>query len=125
MDTSSPYIATVPSAAQVAIGDETAFLILGRELVPGVIRVVRADLPYTAILLTSRIDPAELTEALDKARDPAVPIADSATIVGCAATSSEIAWIQPAWRRPGDTSLRSSAAWPSFRSEPRRQNVPN
>ena len=70
MDTSSPHIAPVPSATQVAIGDEIAFLILGRELVPGVIRVARADLPYTAILLTSRIDPAELAEALDVGARP-------------------------------------------------------
>ena len=125
MDTSSPHIAPVPSATQVAIGDEIAFLILGRELVPGVIRVARADLPYTAILLTSRIDPAELAEALDLARTRRYRSPTSATIASCAATSSEIAWIQPAWRRPGGTSLRSSAAWPSFRSEPRRQNVPN
>lgn len=43
---------------------------------PGAIRVARADLPYAAILLTSRIDPADLENALDQARDPAVPIAD-------------------------------------------------
>ena len=122
MDTNgAPQVVSLVDAQQ-----EPAFLLLGNgaAAVPGVLRA-RADRPYSAIVLTSRIEPAELATALEQARDPAVPIADFGDNRGLRPTSSEIAWIQPAWRRPGDTSLRSSAAWPSFRSEPRRQNVPN
>lgn len=68
----APHVASLPEAQQ-----ETAFLFLGNGApAPGVRRVTRADRPYAAILLTSRIEPAELAAALEQARDPAVPIAD-------------------------------------------------
>ena len=73
MDTSgAPAIVSMAAAHQ-----ERAFLFLGNgvEAVPGVLRA-RPDRPYAAIVLTSRIEPAELAAALEQARDPAVPIAD-------------------------------------------------
>ena len=73
MDTNgAPQVVSLVDAQQ-----EPAFLLLGNgaAAVPGVLRA-RADRPYSAIVLTSRIEPAELATALEQARDPAVPIAD-------------------------------------------------
>ncbi len=62
----------------VATLQETPFLVLGNgaTTVPGLTRQTSADQPYAAVLLTSRVEPAELAAVLDQAHDPAVPIAD-------------------------------------------------
>src|ERR1700730_521890 len=72
MDTNgAPQVVSLVDAQQ-----EPAFLLLGNgaAAVPGVLRA-RADRPYSAIVLTSRIEPAELATALEQARDPACPVA--------------------------------------------------
>src|SRR6476661_11136686 len=58
--------------------EEARFLFLGNETaaVAGMIRAFHTDGPPAAIILTSRIEPAELTLVLEKAPDPALPIAD-------------------------------------------------
>jgi hypothetical protein len=58
--------------------EEARFLFLGNETaaVAGMIRALHTDGPPAAIILTSRIEPAELTLVLEKAPDPALPIAD-------------------------------------------------
>jgi hypothetical protein len=58
--------------------EEARFRFLGNETaaVSGMIRALHTDGPPAAIILTSRIEPAELAVVLEKAPDPALPIAD-------------------------------------------------
>lgn len=51
------------------------FLFLGNGLVPPAVRPANSD-TYSAIVLSGKVDTSELDAILDKAADPAVPIAD-------------------------------------------------
>lgn len=60
------------------VGGEAPYLVLGGDppSLPGANLTGDLGRPFSAIILLDRIDPAELTLALETAPDPAVPIAD-------------------------------------------------